>query len=598
MIVAVSFPASAFAADSLTVGEGAYPLYAQGGTPVSAQAQQSMPDWKGSLFSKKSSTYNNALALKAAELSENAYGGDGGHESVNIRYMLKHYGDNGIIDFKSYNYAKNYSPSGKVTEGSDSSAFTVGHDKLKVGGSTYTILIVVARGTVSDAERVGDINLFDITRKLNGYEVRKNDYDFNSEINKGVEDYVKNHKAVSSAAKKGKLKVLVTGHSLGGAAANLYAAHLDKAASKSGSSWKNHLDKDDIYAYTFGAIKVFMDNGNVEFGYENIHNVYNYYDSFGPHGSKEWLHVSDPKAKFGHTDMFNIGKIEEGSNILDAVHNHDMSRYIEALKAKKVSCSGKQQFKVVFKPNKGLGTMVPQLINRNKKTVLRTVTYQRAGYKFAGWNTNKNGKGKSYKNKQKVKNLAKAGKTVKLYAQWKKAAKVSYLAAYKPVLKSALARTDGFSEYNNMYAKSEPYVIRRYTLWDIDKDGVKELIVHTGFGSNISNGAYVYTIKNGEADPCGTFATGSGFAVASSKGKLYIHGWAGAEFYKLISLKGTKATEKIVCDMWPSDADYSSKKSAFEKKAGLTGRDTIEKSGLSWSDIASTKLLKRADKKK
>ena len=212
----------------------------------------------------------------------------------------------------------------------------------------------------------------------------------------------------------------------GGAAANLYAAHLNNTSIKSGSSWKNHLNKDDIYAYTFGAIKVFMSNNNVEFGYENIHNVYNYYDSFGPHGSKEWLHVSDPKAKFGHTDMFNIGKIEEGSNILDAVHNHDMSRYIEALKAKEVSCSGKQQFKVVFKPNKGRGIMDPQLINRNKKTALRTAAYQRTGYKFAGWNTRKDGKGKAYKDEQKVKGLAATGKTVTLYAQWRKATTTSY----------------------------------------------------------------------------------------------------------------------------------------------------------------------------
>ena len=417
MMVAALSPTSAFAADSLTTGEGGNPQYVQGKTSLSTQAQHSIPGWKGSLFSKKSSTYSNALALKAAEMSENAYGEHSGSDNSNIKRMIGYYG---FTDFKSYNYMFNYQSNGKMTTGSNNSAFTVGHDKLRVGNQAYMILVVVARGTISGDERIGDLNLFDITRKLNGCKVRKNDYDFYSEINKGVEDYIKNHKAVSSAAKKGKLKVLITGHSLGGAAANLYAAHLDNAATKSGSAWKNHLEKDDIYAYTFGAIKVFANNSNVEFGYENIHNVYNYYDSFGPHGPKEWLHISDPKAKFGHTDMFNIGKIEEGDNLLDEVHNHNMSRYIEALKAKKVSCSGKQQFKVVFKPNKGLGTMTSQLMDRNKKTALHPVTYQRAGYKFTGWNTKKDGKGGAYKDKEKVRDLAKAGKTVKLYAQWKK----------------------------------------------------------------------------------------------------------------------------------------------------------------------------------
>jgi len=46
--------------------------------------------------------------------------------------------------------------------------------------------------------------------------------------------------------------------------------------------------------------------------------------------------------------------------------------------------------------------------------------FKRVGYTFAGWNTKKNGKGKTYKNKASIKNLTKDnGKTVVLYAQWK-----------------------------------------------------------------------------------------------------------------------------------------------------------------------------------
>jgi uncharacterized repeat protein (TIGR02543 family) len=47
--------------------------------------------------------------------------------------------------------------------------------------------------------------------------------------------------------------------------------------------------------------------------------------------------------------------------------------------------------------------------------------FKRAGYTFVGWNTKKNGKGTTYKNKKSIKNLtAKSGKTITLYAQWKK----------------------------------------------------------------------------------------------------------------------------------------------------------------------------------
>lgn len=47
--------------------------------------------------------------------------------------------------------------------------------------------------------------------------------------------------------------------------------------------------------------------------------------------------------------------------------------------------------------------------------------FKKKGYTFVGWNTKKNGTGKSYTNKQSIKNLtSKNGGTVTLYAQWKK----------------------------------------------------------------------------------------------------------------------------------------------------------------------------------
>lgn len=56
-----------------------------------------------------------------------------------------------------------------------------------------------------------------------------------------------------------------------------------------------------------------------------------------------------------------------------------------------------------------------------KKYKLTANKFKRKGYTFTGWNTKKDGSGKSYKNKAQVKNLtSKDGKTVTLYAQWKK----------------------------------------------------------------------------------------------------------------------------------------------------------------------------------
>lgn len=65
------------------------------------------------------------------------------------------------------------------------------------------------------------------------------------------------------------------------------------------------------------------------------------------------------------------------------------------------------------------GSMGKQECKINSTAKLKANSFVKTGYKFNGWNTKKNGKGKSYKNKASIKNLTKSGKTVKLYAQWK-----------------------------------------------------------------------------------------------------------------------------------------------------------------------------------
>lgn len=69
------------------------------------------------------------------------------------------------------------------------------------------------------------------------------------------------------------------------------------------------------------------------------------------------------------------------------------------------------------------GKMSKLSCDRESKVKLPTNKFVRSGYKFKGWSTKKNGKGKIYMNRARVKNLAKANKTIKLYACWKKISK-------------------------------------------------------------------------------------------------------------------------------------------------------------------------------
>ena len=59
-----------------------------------------------------------------------------------------------------------------------------------------------------------------------------------------------------------------------------------------------------------------------------------------------------------------------------------------------------------------------------KDCTLTANKYKKKGYVFVGWNTEKDGSGISYKNKEKVQGLTTSkGKTVTLYAQWEKKGK-------------------------------------------------------------------------------------------------------------------------------------------------------------------------------
>ena len=83
----------------------------------------------------------------------------------------------------------------------------------------------------------------------------------------------------------------------------------------------------------------------------------------------------------------------------------------------------KASYKVKFYANDGSGRTAVQAFRYGKKKKLKTNTFKRDGYTFAGWAKSK-AKAKAgkvaYKNKKAVKDLVKNGKTVKLYAVWKK----------------------------------------------------------------------------------------------------------------------------------------------------------------------------------
>lgn len=78
-------------------------------------------------------------------------------------------------------------------------------------------------------------------------------------------------------------------------------------------------------------------------------------------------------------------------------------------------------YKVRFDANGGTGTMADQSHTYDRKQALTASAFTREGYRFTGWNTRGDGKGKAFTDKQAVTDLlTHDGATGVLYAQWER----------------------------------------------------------------------------------------------------------------------------------------------------------------------------------
>ncbi len=272
----------------------------------------------GALFSDSSYAYSRELALMAAQLSDAAEDDDGSR--IREQYLSLGFDKDNI-------YTDNYG---------ESLAYSIADKLIEVNGMDTNLLVITARGSKTGEEFWKDFST-NATKDFMGCTAYDVVYDFEEEIWSGLEIYLKNHEYLYD----GNLKVLITGHSLGGAAANLIAARFTRYADW-GGWWSELSDKDDIYAYTFGAIDSIRVDSTIEKEFENIHNIYNFRDSFGPaeYGSFLPSGVGSIYGKLGHMDIFSHQYREPGAwnSVKFDTANHNMPSYIEAVRNNRVKC--------------------------------------------------------------------------------------------------------------------------------------------------------------------------------------------------------------------------------------------------------------------
>lgn len=137
-------------------------------------------------------------------------------------------------------------------------------------------------------------------------------------------------------------------------------------------------------------------------------------------------------------------------------------------------------YKITFKSNGGKGSMSKQSMAKGVSTAISKNKFSKKYYTFTGWNTKANGKGKSYKNKAKIK----LTKNITLYAQWKLTKyKITYkLNGGKNAKKNPTAYTYKTSTIKLKNPTRKGYVFKG---WYLDKKFKKKVtVINKGSSGN------------------------------------------------------------------------------------------------------------------
>ena len=276
-------------------------------------------DLNEAMFSSDNTTFNYDIAKLAVTLSEAAYDDKG--KTKKGDYIVDAYKSLGFKDedITLYSYPDSpYNASDKIFQ-DKTLAFSIANRKL----GEKTLLVIDFRGTKPFGDIIKDLKggLLFVDKKGNAHTRDKQFlqtyvwggfYDFWEDYNTAMDDYYYSHPNLQKADEEGNLIVLVTGHSLGGAAANLTGKSLNEGASEF-----CNLSKNNIYVYTFASPLACLEST----ADDNIFNIVNL-DDLVPFIPPGYL-------RYGKAEVFETGnKFFDGYNLST---NHSCGTYLDAV---------------------------------------------------------------------------------------------------------------------------------------------------------------------------------------------------------------------------------------------------------------------------
>ena len=131
-------------------------------------------------------------------------------------------------------------------------------------------------------------------------------------------------------------------------------------------------------------------------------------------------------------------------------------------------------YKIAFDGNGSTGgEMQPMSMTYGSSKALTAKAYTRAGYQWSSWNTKKDGNGKSYQDRQEVKNLTSDnGATVTLYSQW---TPNTYTIKFDKNRDDATGTTEqmnmSYGTSKDLTANGFSSASSKFTGWNTKKDG-------------------------------------------------------------------------------------------------------------------------------
>ena len=260
-------------------------------------------DLNEEMFKSDNTEYNYDVARLAVALCEASYDDKG--EIKEGKYISEAYRSLGFSDenISLYSYPDSSLNVSSYIFDDENLAFSIASKQI----GEKTLLVITFRGSKSLGDWSKDLfggfnnKIFLNTETWGGF------YDYWDDYNIAITNYYENHPELQVADDEGKLVILVTGHSLGAAAANLTGKSLNE-----GYGVFNNLAKENIYVYTF-ACPLVSKEITVD---DNIFNIININDIVPK--------VPIKYKRYGRTFYFD-------NNYLSILKNHDCKNYLNAV---------------------------------------------------------------------------------------------------------------------------------------------------------------------------------------------------------------------------------------------------------------------------